>query len=203
MMYAAVATAPRDAGRGTDRAIAAMRKAPGVVNVISFEACSFEPAPVHATGIAVVARGYWLARQALARLMAQFASAADIPRWNALVASGDADPRVAHGTAQFVDGRLQLWHATLDAVSSRAAVSRIAGIAEALVDLHVVGTQQSEAGLGVLVSAIAMAREFAPAPVQVIVVQDFFQPTWQSTVETAPEPALGAIRLVSPVVRAA
>jgi hypothetical protein len=169
MVYAAIGALPRDAGPEAEQAIAAMRKAPGVLNVISYGAAiSFAEPLVHETGIAVIARGYWLARQSLARLLAQCAA----PGAAAPLPGPGAEGCVARGTAQFLDGRLRVWHATADAVRSRSIASRIAGIAEDSIDLRVVGDQESAAGLRVLVAAISLAHELQPAPVQVIVTVD-------------------------------
>src|ERR1700688_3577889 len=134
MVYAAVGTLPRDIGPEAEHAIAEMRKAPGVLHVISYGAAiSFEEPLLHQTGIAVIARGYWLARQSLARLLAQcggyvLSSASRVP-----VAC--ADGPVARGTAQFIDDHLRIWHATADAVRSRMTASRIAGVAEEYIHL--------------------------------------------------------------------
>ncbi|SPE25865.1 hypothetical protein SBBP1_330006 [Burkholderiales bacterium] len=172
MVYAAVGARSPDAGPDTELAIAQMRKTPGVLHVISYDGPRLDGAPACGNGIAVVTRGYWLSRQALARLMAYCGGTVGMFAWNSDVEATAADARVTRGTAQFGDGHLRLWLATTGAERSRAAAARIAGISQDLVDLRVVGMPQSDAGLNVLVSAIALARALQPVPVQVIVAQE-------------------------------
>jgi len=173
MLYAAVGALFADAGAETELAISHLRRVHGVLHVLSYPCSGGESNLDPSAGIAVVTRGYWFSRQTLARLMAQCGGAVGMFAWNAEREGEQADARVTRGTAQFVDGHLHLWLATLDAVRSRGQAARIAGLASDLVDVRVVGQPQSEAGTNVLVSAIALARALQPSPVQVIVAQDF------------------------------
>ena len=174
MVYAAVGRICLPAHEA-EPAIAEMRKAPGVVNVIRFDLDAIDGAWPGQVGIGLVARGYWLARQSLARLLSQLGQANQADEESGYrFGSADADAGMASCTAQFVDGRLRLWHATLDAGRSRVAAARIAGMGVDQIDLRVSGKQVGGSGFSVLVSAIALARELQPAPVQVMVAQELF-----------------------------
>ena len=174
MLYAAVGAFSPHAKADTQAAIAQIRRMHGVLHVISYEqSCDTAGGSPCCAGIAVVTRGYWFSRQALVRLMAQCGGAVSMFAWNSAAEVAEADAHVTRGTAQFVDGRLHLWLATLDAPRSRARAAHVAGISQDLIELRVVGQPRSEAGRNVLVSAIAVARALQPAPVQVIVAQEF------------------------------
>jgi len=172
MLYAAVGAFAGDAGEDTQLAIAQIRKMHGVLQVIRYEDAASAAGPASNAGIAVVTRGYWFSRQALARLMAQCGGTVGMFAWNSQAEASEADARVTRGTAQFVDGHLHLWLATVDPGRSRSSAAHIANIAQDFVDLRVVGQPQSEAGRNVLVAAIALAHALQPAPVQVIVAQE-------------------------------
>ena len=172
MLYAAVGAFAGDAGEDTQLAIAHIRKMHGVLQVIRYEGVASAAGLTSNAGIAVVTRGYWFSRQALARLMAQCGGTVGMFDWNSQAEASEADARVTRGTAQYVDGHLHLWLATVDPARSRSSAAYIANIAQDLVDLRVVGQPQSEAGRNVLVAAIALARALQPAPVQVIVAQE-------------------------------
>lgn len=199
MVYAAVGALCADAGNDTELAIAQMRKTPGVLHVISYEGPRLDNAPACSSGIAVVTRGYWLSRQALARLMAHCGGSVGMFAWNSDAEAAQADARVTRATAQFFDGHLRLWLATTGTERSRTAAARIAGIDEERVDLRVVGQPQSDAGLNVLVAAIALARALQPVPVQVIVAQELeHHPEAPAARENATTMAIPAgLRLIS------
>ena len=172
MLYAAVGAFTGDAGEDTQLAIAQIRKMHGVLHVIRYEGAVSMAGPASSAGIAVVTRGYWFSRQALARLMAQCGGAVGMFDWNSQFEASEADARVTRGTAQFVDGHLHLWLASMDPTRSRSSAALIANVGQDVVDLRVVGQPQSEAGRNVLVAAVALARALQPSPVQVIVAQE-------------------------------
>ncbi len=170
MLYAAVGILPRQGLAGLDVAVADCRKAPGVVQIVSYPGLVCDQTLLARTEIAVVARGYWLARQALDRLMAQCGAPALLQR------SSGPDAGVARavcGNAQLVDGCLRLWVSTADMERSRALAARLSGIAEEYVDLRVIGSTPADASPEVLTAAIALAREMQPVPVQVILAPAF------------------------------
>ena len=172
MVYAAVGAAPRDMDVA-DLDLAEVGRSAGAVNVIAYDGVMCDDGTRGAPGIAVVARGYWLARKTLARLLAHWGGAPcarviDYIAGSTAQSLGAHAEVPAHCTAQLVDGHLRLWFATKDPERSRAAAARVAGIAEGLVDLCMVHTDSIEAGLELLVPAIALARALQPAPVQVI-----------------------------------
>jgi hypothetical protein len=169
MVYAAVAFLPVQVGEDCLKAMADMRKAPGVVAVIDFEAPRGEEGEGVRRGVAVVARGFWLARQSLARLLTQCCVDAVpvLPEAESPVCA--AGVGISRGTAHIVDGRLRLWHATHDSDRSRAAAARIAGMEERHVELRVTGHQDATEGHDVLSCAIAVARALPATPVQVVV----------------------------------
>jgi len=104
MLYAAVGAFSGDAGEDTQLAIAQIRKLHGVLHVIRYDGASDPSGPAASAGIAVVTRGYWFSRQALARLMAQCGGTVGMFAWNSQAEANEADARVTRGTAQFVDG---------------------------------------------------------------------------------------------------
>jgi len=199
MLYAAVGAFSGDGGEDTQLAIAQVRKLHGVLHVIRYDGASSSSGPAASAGIAVVTRGYWFSRQALARLMAQCGGTVGMFAWNSQAETNDADARVTRGTAQFVAGRLHLWLATVDPARSRASAALIGNIAQDFVDLRVVGQPQSEAGRNVLIAAIALARTLQPSPVHVIVAQEFEHRTETSgaRVSVSALPAAGALRATS------
>jgi len=172
MVYAAIGAAPRGADVA-DLDLAGADRSAGVVNVIAYDGVTCDDGSRSAAGIAVVARGYWLARKTLARLLAQWAGTHGTRASGYIAGSTARSPGAhadspAHCTAQLVDGHLRLWFATKDPARSRVAAARLAGIAEGLVDLCKVHVDSVEAGLELLAPAIALARALQPAPVQVI-----------------------------------
>ncbi len=146
MLYAAVGVLPRLRAADIEHALADCRRSPGVVQVVSYPGLVCDQTFVARPEIAVVARGYWLARQALDRLVTQCGGAAtslSSPR-----AAADAGvTRAACGTAQLVDGRLRLWMATRDHGKYPCAGGTPRGIAEEHVDLRVVGDAQADASV--------------------------------------------------------
>jgi len=172
MVYAAIAAAPR--GRDVaDLDLAAAGRSAGAVNVIAYDGVTCDDGSRSAAGIAVVARGYWLARKALARLLAQWVGdprtrVSDYMAGSTARSLGARANAPAHCTAQLVDGHLRLWFATQDPARSRAAAAQLAGIAERLVDLCMFQVDSVAAGVELLAPAIALARALQPAPVQVI-----------------------------------
>jgi hypothetical protein len=169
MVYAAVSVLPRHAKVDIDAAVAETRRAPGVVNVISYAGLVCEKTGLARPEVAVVARGYWLARQALARLMEKCGGPVALPAPNPVQEDVVNPSRVTRGTAHFVDGRLRLWLATSEMEKTRALAAQLAAIAEVHVDLRVTGEAEGGAPADILTAAIALARLLQPAPVQVIV----------------------------------
>ena len=107
MVYAAVGVLPAAAGPQVDAVLAEMRKAPGVVQVIAYAGLVSAVGAAPRREVAVVARGYWLARQLLARLMTQLGADAVYVEGRRMNDDGSNDG-VSRATAQFVDGRLRL-----------------------------------------------------------------------------------------------
>jgi hypothetical protein len=194
MVYAA-AGALDASGDEAQEAMAEVRRAPGVLQVVPYAGATFEGPQSCRDGVAVVARGYWLARQMLARLMDQCvpagnkaaldrdveAPAGRLPTLAGLTASSAAC------TAQFNRGRLRVWISTSEPDRVRAAAGRLAGLAPEAVDLRLLGSSDGPMGLAVLVPAIALARELQSAPVQLIVAYELgvHVPALQ-TVQVAP-----------------
>jgi hypothetical protein len=137
-------------------------------------------------GVAVIARGQWLARQGLERLVAACSPegmvglagslpgeqvnfphaqvpAAAVP---ATVPAGGAALDCA--TIQYRAGRLQLWVPGANSEGSRALAARIAGLPEENVDLHSLGSVRRDPAAQVLVAAVALAKALSPSPVQVM-----------------------------------
>jgi hypothetical protein len=169
MVYAAIASLPESARDAVAQRVAQTRKAPGVLHVISYaDHLSLDGAGAR-LGISVIARGYWLARQSLARLVAECGGGDAETSVEAVPRQGSLDPDIERGTAQYIEGRLRLWVATADLARSRSLAARIAAISEDRVDLRSVGFLGREPGLDILVPAIALARELRRTPVQVIV----------------------------------
>lgn len=167
MLYAAVSVLPANLPADVDLAIGETRRAPGVVHVITYSGLICGQTGVARPEVAVVARGYWLARQALARLIDRIGAPSALP---APAGRGDmsCESRVTRGTAHFVDGRLRLWLATSEVENTRALAARLAGISKECVDVRVVGGAEGAAPLDIVTAALALARELQPAPVQVI-----------------------------------
>ena len=188
MVYAAVGVFANAGTQDVELSMAEARKAPGVLNVLSYPGAAYDGSLACKGGVAVIARGYWLARRALARWMDQCGTAPldggeDRPDQSGgvLTAAG-----AAVCTAQFYNGQLHLWMATSDPARVRAAAARIAGCALDAVDLRVLGHDDSPHGLAVLVPSIALARELQSAPVQLIVAHDLGLYCQASTVFEAP-----------------
>ena len=168
MLYAAVCQMPSDAPADLALVLAETRRAPGVVHVISYPGLLDPQSGAARPELAVVARGYWLARQALARLTDRLGMTPEVHTQVRSQGDYSCASRVTRGTAHFVEGRLRLWLATSDLAASRALAARLAGIAEAYVDLRVVGEAEGGAPADVITAALALARELQPNPVQVI-----------------------------------
>jgi hypothetical protein len=169
MVYAAIASLPDVVRSQTEVAVDEMRKAPGVLHVICYADHLSTDSTDARLGVAVITRGYWLARQALARLVARSVLGAELSDEDCSVPIGGVDAQVDRATAQFVGKRLNLWGASSNADRFRSLAARIAGIREDAIDLRSTGVIEREPGVDVLVPAIALARELNPAPVQVIV----------------------------------
>jgi hypothetical protein len=169
MLYAAMGTLPRNSPVDIDLALAETRKAPGVVHVISRAELAAGVAGGARPDVAVVARGYWLARHALARLLERCGGPAALA--TVAESQGPSCPsRVTRATAHFVENRLRLWLATADMAATRALAARLAGIAEEYVDVRVIGEAEDAAPVDIISAALTLARELRPAPVQVVVV---------------------------------
>ncbi len=201
MLFAAVGVLPRQALAAVDTAIADCRKAPGVVQVVSYSGAVCDRTGQPRPEIAVVARGYWLARQALDRLLAHCGAPAALAQCSPGLESGL--PRAVCANAQLVDGCLRLWVSTADFEHSRALAARLSGIAEQYVDLRVVGSATANASAEVLTAAIALAREMQPAPVQVILAATIGAPSLSLAAVEAVAPADAAPGLEASVPLAA
>jgi hypothetical protein len=171
MLYAAVGVLPRHPTLQAEVAITDSRRSPGVAHVIVYSGLVCETTGLARPEVAVVARGYWLARQGLARLMTQCGGVVSLPASNPVQEDVACQSRVTRATAHFIDGRLRLWLATSEVEQSRALAARLAGVAEEYVDLRVVGDAEGAAPVDVLTAVLALARELQPSPVQVIVAQ--------------------------------
>ncbi len=180
MVYAA-AGAMLDIGtEAVEQAMAETRKAPGVLNVLSYAGGELEGALACHGGVAVIARGYWLARQTLARLMDQCGATVQPTRIGGGQASVDSAAPYLSGltassaacTVQFYNGHLRIWISTSDPARVRVAAARIAGCEADAVDLRLLGAEDTPHGLAALVPAISLARQLQSAPVQLIVAYD-------------------------------
>jgi hypothetical protein len=169
MVYAAVSSLPDISGLRLEAAIAEVRRAPGVLQVLRFDAQELDDGRSVAAGLGVVTRGHWLARQSLARLMSLCAmKPAPLPAETcdaALAGTGGC-------TAQFVDGCLRVWVATSDPARAAALAARLGRVNLASVDLRIVGTPPDDADMRMLAPAIALARELQPAPVQILLAHE-------------------------------
>lgn len=167
MVYAAVGILPSGVTPEIELAILETRKSPGVVRVISYPGLAFDAPASTRPEVAVVARGYWLARQLLARLLERCGGPG-----SAAMGSDAQDracgSRVTRATAHFVDGHLRLWMATGEMEATRALAARLSGVPEEYVDLRVTGAAEGANCHDALTAALALARELQPAPVQVI-----------------------------------
>lgn len=190
MLYAAVCPMPSDAPADLALVLAETRRAPGVVHVISYPGLVDPQSGIARPELAVVARGYWLARQALARLTDRLGMTPELHAQGRSPGDYACASRVTRGTAHFVEGRLRLWLATSDLAASRALAARMAGIAEAYVDLRVVGEADGGAPADVISAALALARELQPTPVQVIMAPVVTVPLASGT--CSPVPSDGA-----------
>jgi hypothetical protein len=176
MLYAAVSVRPRNAKVDVDHVITESRRAPGVVHVIPYPGLVCEKTGVARLEVAVVARGYWVARHALARLMEKCGAPVPLTAANPVQEDVACQSRVTRATAHFVEGRLRLWLATSEMEKTRALAARLAGIAEEYVDLRVVGEAEGGAPVDLITAALALARELQPAPVQVILAPEVTVP---------------------------
>lgn len=174
MLYAAVAEFGHTERARLELAMADVRQAPGVVNVISFP-CAAEGR----IGVATVARGFWLARQSLARLIHQ--AGVDSGPAGALNRAALAlEPTVSRAIAQCFHGPLRLWLGTSDAARVVEAAARASGLPADRIDLHTAGFGEGDLPPGLLEAAIALALALQPAPVQVIL------PLYAELVQQAP-----------------
>lgn len=169
MVYAAIAFLPDRLRVAADVAIVKMRKTAGIQHVIAFADHLPTDGSDARLGIAVVARGYWLARRALSRLVAEVHASDDAPVAEPETVSGVPEAGVSRGTAQYFDGHLRLWIASGETPRTRALAARVAGVAEDRVELRVTGRAANDHDLAVLVPAVALAHELQPVPVQVII----------------------------------
>lgn len=180
MVYAAVGALVNPGAEVVELAMADARRAPGVVNVLTYAGGTVEGSLACAGGVAVITRGYWLARQALARLVGQFG-----PALRPVALDGGLDPEClsraspsnltatgAACTVQWYNGQLRIWMAAADPARVVAAAARIAGCPAAAVDLRLLGDGNAVHGLAALLPAIALARAVQSAPVQLIVAYD-------------------------------
>jgi len=179
MVYAAVGALAEAGGGAAEAAMGDARRAPGVLNVLPYPGGLYEGSLGCLGGVAVVTRGYWLARQALGRLMEQCGVDAPQAEDGAAAAPDGAGAPAstltgssAACTVQFYQGRLRLWLPTSQPERVRAAAARLAGVAPETVDLRVLGGQDAPQGLAVLVPGIALARALESAPVQLIIAYD-------------------------------
>lgn len=180
MVYAAVGALANPGAQVAEQAMADARRAPGVVNVLTYEGGTVEGSLACEGGVAVVTRGYWLARQTLARLMDQCGPAlrpAALDRGEATdggfnPAPGTLTAASAACTVQWYNGQLRIWMASADPARVVATAARIAGCAPNVVDLRLLGDADPVHGLAALVPAIALARALESAPVQLIVAYD-------------------------------
>jgi hypothetical protein len=171
MVYAAVGGFAHEMGDEAAPAIVDARSAPGVLQVIRYEGATVDGLLACRSGVASIARGQWLARQALVRLMERLGPVhGAASRKCAEPAGGGAAGSAC--TAQMVDGRLRLWIAGGDVERIRATAGQLAGMLAEQVDLQFVRGSENDLGPGVLVPAIALARALQPLPVQVIVAYD-------------------------------
>lgn len=168
MVYAAVGVLPPEVTPEIELAIVETRKSPGVVHVICYPGVASEASGSPRPEVAVVARGYWLARQALARLMERCGGPFMTAPGSGTGLDHACMARVTRATAHFVDGRLRLWVATADMAQTRALVAKLSGVPEEYVDLRVTGEAEGTTSLDVLTAALALAKELQSAPVQVI-----------------------------------
>jgi hypothetical protein len=163
MLYAAVGSVPFREGRIPPEDLERARRTPGVAHMLPLASLEgFAP------GVAVIARGRFLARQVLDSLTAQ---------WNlacfgkaAAALTGTPAPAPEPCTAQTIDGRLRVWAPTLAAdgadVRLRERIARIAGMDASLVEVS--STGQGVVADALLVPAIALAKALQPAPVQLL-----------------------------------
>jgi hypothetical protein len=180
MVFAAVGALTHAGTAALEPIMAETRKARGVLDLLTYAGGVYEPSQACRGGVAVIARGYWLARQSLDRLMDQCGVprrvAAHVGRnehhLSAPASLSGLTAESAACTAQFYNGHLRLWMPTSDPARVRATAARIAGIAPEAVDLRELGANESPDGLAVLVPAIALARHLQSAPVQLIVAYD-------------------------------
>jgi len=178
MVYAAVGALANPGAQVVDQAMSDARRAPGVVNVYTYPGGTVEGSLACEGGVAVVTRGYWLARQTLARLMDQCGPAlrpaaldgAQVPADRAMEANLTAASAAC--TVQWYNGQLRIWMTSSDPARVVAAAARIAGCRPEVVDLRLLGDADAVHGLAPLVPAIALARALQSAPVQLIVAYD-------------------------------
>jgi hypothetical protein len=180
MVYAAIGALEQSGSEAAEQAIQELRAAPGVVGVLCYPASNIEGVPACDGGVAVVARGYWLARQLLARLMDQCGARArallpDSAAGDALAETGSLTKLTASSspcTVQFYNGQLRIWMSSANPRAVCDAAARIAALPAESIDLRLTGACDSAHGLAALVPAIALARELHSTPVQVIVAYE-------------------------------
>ena len=163
-------------------AMHAVRQTPGVLHGLSYLGAPVDDTLVCDEGVAVVARGYWLARQKLAQLMGDCGvlpqlSLLESEADQAMLRSGSA--RLAGLTAarsactvQCYRNLVRIWACVEDRAGFRAAAARLANVPLSQVELCSTGSNKPMVDASVLVPAISLARQLQPAPVQVIVAYD-------------------------------
>ncbi|MFZ6749706.1 molybdopterin cofactor-binding domain-containing protein [Undibacterium sp. Ren11W] len=209
MLYAALKMSPTIGGKIKKIDAGAVKGMPGVVQVVDFSQAVGE---VGVVGVAVVAKSYWLARQALAALPviwdagphAALSSADVYKELNekldnesgftyyqqgdpaAALAANPAKlikaeyraPFLAHAamepincTAQFKDGKLDLWVSTQVPSVAVGVAAKVANIKSEDVNLHMSylgGGFGRRLEVDMVLQAVAIAMQTKGAPVQVI-----------------------------------
>jgi hypothetical protein len=181
MVYAAVG-ALNHTSPDLAHAMQSVRQTPGVLHGLSYLGATIDNDLVCDEGVAVVARGYWLARQKLAQLMH---ACGVLPQWSLLDADVD-QPRLAAGatrlagltaarsacTVQCYRSLVRIWASVDNRAEFCAVAARLANVSITQVELCSPGPNKPVVDASVLVPAMSVARQLQPAPVQVIVAYD-------------------------------
>jgi hypothetical protein len=161
MVYAAVGTLGQPLSQ-IDQHMSAARQTPGVLHVLPYSAAELDERRVGQEGVAVVSRGYWIARQKFDQLLEQCGAV-----------SRQASPgSMAVCTVQWYRGQLRLWATVHDRLAFLSVASRLAGIALDQIELFPNPKSTETTDVAVLVPAIALARQLQPVAVQVLVGAD-------------------------------
>jgi hypothetical protein len=171
MVFAAVGVPPA-CGEALETALDVTRRAHGVIDVVNLGDTGLDGG-----GVAVIARGYWLARQALARFIDQCRDgvhlAAPPPDARRPALANEAPTASSAAcTAQLYRGHLRLWMGGSDPIGLRIAAARLAGVGADQVDLRLLGNLDGPHGMAVLHPAIFLAQRLQPAPVQIIIAHE-------------------------------